>query len=964
KNVSDGFFHTGSVGAIAVAGSDPNVVYVGMGEHAVRGVATSHGDGVYKSTDAGKTWKQMGLLKSRQISRIRIHPQDPEWVYVAVQGAVYGDSEERGIYRSKDGGKSWEKVLYVSERAGASDLAMDMSNPRILYAAFWDHHRWPWKVESGGPGSGIWKSTDGGDSWEKIDSGLPQLLGKIGVDVSRSNPDRVYAIIEAEAGEGGLYRSDNAGETWKQVNSERIIQTRSWYYMEVFADPQDEDTVYVLNAPMMRSVDGGRTFTQIRVPHGDNHDMWINPTNHKIMIESNDGGANISFNGGKTWSTERNQPTAQFYRVITDHQFPYRVYGGQQDNSTVSIASAAIGGIGWKDWYPVAGGESAYLAFDPDDPRYVIGTSIEGDIDIWDAETREVKPIRPYPELNLGVNPTDQRYRFDWNNPVVASPHDPDVYYQAGNVLFKTQDRGQSWEVISPDLTYNDPEKLGPGGGPITNEAAGGEVYNIIFYVVESPHEAGTIWAGTNDGLVQLTRNGGASWQNVTPEGLGEGMINAIEVSPHDPATAYITFTRYKFNDFTPHIYKSNDYGKSWVQIVDGIEDEAWVRVVREDPERRGLLYAGTELGIYISFDDGGQWQKWQLDLPVVPVTDLTIQDDDLVASTQGRAFWILDDLSPVRQLTPEIAAADIHLFEPQEAVLAVWETRFGGGSGARTGENPPSGTLIYYSLEKEQLEGLVTVEILDEAGELIRTYATDPEKAGNDKATKIDKPKAGLNRLVWDFRHQQITTVPDLFTFGVPEGGLPGRMVPPGTYRVRLTVGSHSVSHALRVVPDPRREATLAQYQDQDRFLAAATELVEQIHQSVNRMRAVRDQVTALVERTKDHARAEEIRSAGDELVQKINDWEENQVQPRQQTFQDVINFTNKLNAQVLALMQSVNGTEPPVTQGARERLSDLQAEWADHRGTMDSLLANGVTAFNRLIEEIGIPPVIVPGR
>ena len=958
NNVSDGFFNTGSVGAIAVAESDPNVVYVGMGEHAVRGVATSHGDGVYRSTDAGKTWKHLGLDQSRHISRIRIHPANPELVYVAVQGAVHGDSEERGVYRSRDGGESWEKVLYVSERAGASELSMDMTNPRILYAAFWDHRRWPWKVESGGPGSGIWKSTDGGDNWEKLERGLPELMGKIGVDVSRANPDRVFAIVEALPGEGGLLRSDDGGMTWQLLNVERIIQTRSWYYMEVYADPQDENTVYVMNAPFMKSIDGGRTFTQVQVPHGDNHDLWINPDNNQNLINANDGGANVSFNGGASWSTQRNQPTAQFYRVITDNQFPYHVYGGQQDNSSVAIASAALGGITWKDWYPVSGCESAYLAFNPDDPEYVLGTCIQGDIDVWDRKTRTTKPIRAYPELSLGVDPRDQKYRFDWNNPVVGSPHDSSVFYQAGNVLFKTSDLGQSWEIISPDLTYNDPEKLGPSG-PITNEAAGGEVYNIIFYVTESPHEAGTIWAGTNDGLVQLTVDGGANWTNVTPDDLGEGMINSIEISPHDPAKAYFVLTRYKFNDFTPYIYRTADYGQSWTRIVDGIDEEAWVRVVREDPVRPGLLYAGTETGIYISFDDGASWRKWQLNLPVVPVTDLTIHNNDLVASTQGRSFWILDDLSPVQQLSADVAAAEFHLYEPRDSILATW----GGGFGfpnSSVGENPPSGAMIFYTL-KEATEGLVTVEILDAGGTVVRTHATDPEEAGDESFTTIDPPKQGLNRLVWNFRRDPMRVPSGMMVFGGGFDGPQGFQVAPGRFHVRLTVAGDSMTRDLTVAPDPRRSATMAQYQEQDRFLNDVTDLINEVHDSLIRAQDVRDQVNDLIERINGQEGADQIRTSGEEFVNKITEWEDKVAQTRQETFQDVINFTNRFNAQVIALITSVDATEPPVTHGARRRLADLEAEWGTYEREFEGLMDSDLAAFNALVRESGIPPVII---
>lgn len=955
-NVSDGFLHTGSVGAIAVADSDPNVVYVGMGEHAVRGVATSHGDGVYKSTDAGRTWRHMGLSASRAISRIRIHPANPDLVYVAVQGAPYGETEERGIYRSRDGGASWDRILYVSPRAGASDLAMDMTNPRILYAAFWDHLRRPWVVESGGDGSGIWKSTDGGDTWDRLGNGLPDLMGKIGVDVSRADPDRVYAIVEADPAVGGLYRSDDAGASWSKVNGDRVIQARSWYYMEVYADPVDENTVYVMNAPFLESIDAGRTFTQVGVPHGDEHDLWINPHDNRIMINANDGGANVSMNGGRTWSTQRNQPTVQFYRVNVDNQFPYHVYGGQQDNTSVGLANAALGGIGWKDWYTSAGCESAYLAFDPDDPREVLGTCIVGGIDVWNRETRQVKSVQAYPYLGLGTRPVNQKYRFDWNAPIIVSPHDPNVFYHAGNVLLRTEDRGQSWTEISPDLTRDEEDRQGLGGVPITNEAAGGEVYNVIMYVTESPHEAGTIWVGTNDGLVHVTRNGGQSWDNVTPDGIGRGTVNAIEVSPHDPAAAYIAVAQYKFNDFTPHIFKTTDYGESWRRIVDGIAAEAWVRVVREDPVRRGLLYAGTELGMYISFDDGRQWQPWQLNLPTVPITDLVIHRNDLVAATQGRGFWILDDLSPVQQMTREIAGAPLHLFEPRDAVLVRWSQPGPGGPPPNTGANPPDGAQLFYTV-REVTDAPLRVEIVQN-GEVLRTYASDSSAAARHHWTKIDGPKAGLNRFAWDFRHQAPPAVEGIF---VP-GGVTGRTAAPGTYEVRLNLGDQSATRELRLVPDPRWRATAAQYVAQEQFLRAAVASLDEMHRGANLLRGARDQVQEIIQRTADRAEADTIEAAGGALADAITEWEGELVQPKRKTYQDFVNFENQLTDELLYLISAVDGTEPPVTAGALERLGDLQEEWTGLRATMLQLV-DDLEGFNTLLERLGVGPVIFEG-
>lgn len=955
SNVSDGYFRTGSVGAVAVAESDPNVVYVGMGEHAVRGVANSHGDGVYRSTDAGRTWTHLGLERTRQISRIRVHPRDPDLVYVAAQGAPGAPTEERGIYRSRDGGATWQRVHFVSETAGAADLAMDMTNPRILYAAYWDHLRLPWQMRSGGEGSGIWKSRDGGDTWERLGNGLPALMGKIGVDVSRANPDRVFAIVEAESEQGGLYRSDDGGRSWRHVNASREIQTRSWYYMEVFADPNDENTVVVLNAPFLRSVDAGEHFSNVPVPHGDNHDLWINPNDSDIQINANDGGANITFNGGRSWSTQQNQPTAQFYRVITDHQFPYHIYGGQQDNSAIGIASAAPGGITWSDFYSVSGCESAYLAFDPDDPRDVFGGCYQGLIDRWSRQTLRSKPVMAYPFLGLGTYPQNQKYRFNWNAPIVSSPHDARVLYHAGNVLLQSTDRGQSWEEISPDLTRNELEKQGAGGAPFTNEGAGGENYNTIMYVIESPHEVGVLWAGSDDGLVHLTRDGGANWVDVTPDDIGEGIINSIEVSRHDPARAYVVATRYKFNDFRPLIFRTEDYGRSWDRIVRGIPDEHWVRVVREDPLRAGVLYAGTEMGMFLSLDDGEHWERFQLNLPIVPVTDLAFQGNDLIAATQGRGFWVLDDLSPLQQLGGREPLPPMTLLAPRPAALVAW----GGGGDGRAGQNPPTGPQIFYHFANAP-DSLLTLEILDGEGRIVRAWATDPERAGLSQRDSLPAPHAGLNRFAWDFRHQGLEALEGYQHYG----SLNGRVAAPGSYQVRLTHGPDVQTAMFDLLPDPRWQVTTSDFVAQDRFLAEAQALVGELYESVRSLATVSEQVDALIASTGEHPRADTIRTAGEALVEKITGWEDPLVQRRQKTFQDVINFTNRLDAQVLELIASVDGTEPPLTQGAQTRLRDVQREWAGHRAALESLLANDVAAFNRLIRELGIDPIVVPPR
>ncbi len=665
-NITDGQLATSSVGAVAVAPSDPNVIYVGMGEHPIRGVMTSHGDGVYKSTDAGRTWRHVGLDKTRHISRIRIHPTDPETLLVAAQGAAYGPTRDRGVYRSIDGGTTWTQVLFVNETTGASELAMDPTNPRILYAALWDHLREPWQVRSGGPGSGIHKSTDGGTTWQKAMTGLPAVVGKIGLDVS-ANPDRLYAIVEADP-EGGLYRSDDAGKTWTLVNGAWTLHARAWYYMKVAAHPSNPDVVWVLNAAVSKSVDGGRTIATVSTPHGDNHSLWFNPTDPDILIEGNDGGANVSFNGGLTWSTQANQPTAQFYRVNVDDEFPYNVYGGQQDNTSIKIASAAPGGITEHDWYDVGGCESAVPAFDPKDPRFVYAGCYMGIISEFDDRLKTQRDIMAWPQMPAAVPPRDLKYRFNWSAPIVVSRFDPAVIYHGANVLLRSDNRGRTWREMSPDLTRNDVARQGAGGAPITNEGAGGETYGVIDDLVESPHDANTIWVGTDDGLVQLTRDGGKSWANVTPPGVGEAMVNAIEVSPHAPATAYVTFSKYKFNDFTPLVFKTTDFGATWTAIVEGIAPEAWARVVREDAVRPDLLYLGTETGFYVSFTGGQRWTRLQLNLPVTPITDLRVHRNDLVAATAGRAFWILDDLSALQQWTEATPATDVRLFTPRAA--------------------------------------------------------------------------------------------------------------------------------------------------------------------------------------------------------------------------------------------------------------------------------------------------------
>jgi photosystem II stability/assembly factor-like uncharacterized protein len=957
KNISDGFFKMGSVGAIAVSESDTNIVVVGMGEHAARGVMTSMGDGVYKSMDAGKTWEHIGLENTHHISDVIIHPANPDIIYVSAQGAQYAPTEERGIYKTIDGGQTWEKVLYVNPTTGASSLSMDMTNPRVLYASMWQHRRYPWYMESGGKGSGIYKSTDAGKTWKKLQKGLPEEFGKSGISVSRANPERVFAVIEAEGQKGGVYRSDDAGKTWKQVNSDRVNIARSWYYMEIFADPQDANVVYVLNAPMMKSIDGGKSFSNIPVPHGDNHHLWINPNDNSILINSNDGGANISFNGGKSWSTQENQPTAQFYRVITDNQVPYFVYGGQQDNSTVAIASRTNdGGIDWKDWYAVAGGESAFIAFDPDDPETVYGGTYQGNISKWTKSSREQKSIKEYPELGLSIAPKDSKFRYNWNAPIITSSYDRSVIYHAGNVVFKTTDGGISWTQVSPDLTKNETDKHGSGGGPFTNEAAGGENYNTITALVESQHEEGVLYAGTDDGLLHITKDGGNNWENVTPKGIDDGIINSIDISEHDPATAYVVVMRYKSLDLNSYVFKTNNYGKSWIKIVNGLDDpNGFARVVRADKKRKGLLYAGTETAFYVSLDDGAHWQPLSLKLPVVAINDIIIQDNDLVAATSGRAFWILDDLSVFQNMTD--TSETLQIFQPKPTYRI-----FGGVSKAvGQGENLPSGVTFDYYLNKHADTLDLKLEVL-QGTKVIRTYSNKPPKEfrswpGGPSKPEVLPSKKGYNRFTWDFRREPIPSVTNVFVFG----GLSGSSVAPGEYRLRLSLGDKMVETMASILPNPSVNSSPEDFKAQQQMLESIETTLRDMHTSVNQMRSAKQQLNSYAELLESNAAAKPLLKKGEELLQRINNWEENLIQAKQKTFQDVINFNNKLNAQLITLKAYIDQADPKLTQGAKERYTDLMQDWKVYKTERDAIINTEMKAYNDLYNTLNLPALII---
>jgi photosystem II stability/assembly factor-like uncharacterized protein len=952
RNVSDGFFRTGSIGAIAVAPSDPNVVFVGTGEHAIRGQASSYGDGVYKSTDQGRSWVHVGLAASRQISAIRIHPTNPDIVYVAVQGDRWKGTPDRGIYRTTDGGKSWVLVLRgENPTSGASDLSMDPRNPRILYAAFWDHQRTPWQVRSGGPGSGIWKSTDGGDTWRRLTEGLPRTMGKIGVAVSPANPDRVYAIVEAD--QGGLYRSDDAGNTWRRVSDDRLIQTRSWYYMKIVADPRNPDVVWVMNAPLLKSIDGGRTFSVVPATHGDNHALWINPENTDYMINGNDGGASISLDGGRSWSSQDNQPTGQFYHVTVDDAVPYRLYSGQQDNTSVIIRSRSdAGSIGVRDWQEGPGCETAHIGVSARNPRYVYGGCYQGIIEELDLATGFTRAIMPWPQMNLS-EPTDRtRYRFNWTAPILVSQHDDRVVYHGGNVLFRSRDRGQSWSAISPDLTRNDRTRQGKGGVPFTNEGAGGEVYGTILAIAESPHDAGTLYVGTDDGLVQLTRDGGATWHNVTPPAAGDGRVNEIEVSPHDPATVYVAFRRDLLGDPAPYVYRSNDYGRSWSLAVNGLRASEPVRVVREDPERRNLLFAGTETGVYVSFDGGARWQPFSGNLPVVPVTDLEVRHGDLIASTEGRGFWILDDLSVVRQHADSLWGSQPHLYQPRPAIL--WEGT-AVAAARNAGRNPPFGALLYFYLPaRPDSTDSVRVEILDAAGRSVRSYSS-AAGSGTSRLT----PRRGLNLLVWDLRRAAPTTLSGVVLFGSPNGG---PIVLPGVYTVRLVAAGQVRQTTVEVRQDPRRVTPLPDLIARDSAARLVASRIDEIHRAVLRLRDIKAQIEGFVARSRESDSAAAIGAAARALVSRLDSLD-GQLTTRAQNGQDIINFPNGINGQYGFLWGQIEGN-PVLTTAVRERLAELESQWGTLRSELERVEQVEVTAFNRLLRAAGIEGVVAGGR
>ena len=957
-----------SIGSIAVSTSDPNIVYVGTGEACIRG-NISHGDGVWKSMDAGKSWKSVGLKDSRAIGRVIVNPSNPDIVFVAALGHPYGPNAERGVFRTTDGGKTWDKVLYKDENTGAIDVAFDPQNPHILFASLWEARRTPWTLSSGGPGSGVYRSTDGGSTWKKLEEhGLPKgPYGRIGIAVA-ANSERVYAIIEAKEN-GGLYRSDDGGDTWDLVNGNHSLVQRAWYYMHVIADPQDADTVYVADVEFFKSTDGGRNFNKVKVPHGDNHGLWIDPKNTKRMIASNDGGVTVSLDGGKSWTRQDNQPTAQFYHVITDTRTPYYIYGAQQDNSSIAISSRSDdGAIGRDEWYPVGGGEAGYIAPSPTDPNIVYAGDYEGNITRFDRRTNQVQSISVWPELTdaRGAAPLD--HRFQWTAPIVTSPQDPNTVYYGGESIFKTSDGGKHWQAISGDLTRNDKSKQQPAGGPVTIDDTGTEYYDTVFSIAPSPLTKGLIWAGTDDGLIQVTRDEGKTWSNVTPKGLAEwSRISLIEASPHDAATAYVAVDRHQNDDHAPYIYKTSDYGATWSRINTGIPDGDFVRAVREDPKRKGLLYAGTERGVYVSFDDGAHWRSLQMNLPITPIHDLVVKNDDLVVATHGRSFWILDDVSPLRQFADSVANEEMHLYQPATAF------RIHSGEApahlAFAGTNPPNGAVIYYYLKQAPKEQEVKIEILDESGSIIRKYSSakaepldEPLDPDAKKPEKQIKPEVGLNRFVWDMHYDEANRVPGYFLWEYGEGAR-GPLAVPGKYQVRLTVNGKSATAPFEVKIDPRVTVSQSDLEKQFKLEMDLREQLNRVYDAVNQIQDVREQLNGLKKRLVLVESSKPLFDGASALDARLIAVRDPLINFKISASEDSLAYAPGIDAKLAFLSMGVSGFADAAPTEAeyqefdklKKQTDELLAHWDDVRNT-------DIATFQKLAAAQNVQPIIVP--
>jgi len=962
---------TSAIGSIAVSASNHNVLYVGTGEACIRG-NISHGDGVYKTLDGGKTWKNVGLRDSRAIGKVIINPMNPDIAFVAALGHPYGPNPERGIFRTTDGGKTWEKVLYKDENTGGIDVAFDPHNPNILFAALWQARRTSWSMASGGPGSGLYRSNDGGTTWKHLEEhGLPKgPYGKIGVAVA-ANSDRVYALIEAHNLDGGLYRSDDGGETWQLVNPSHSLWQRPWYYMHVIADPRDENVLYIMDVDAYKSTDGGHLFNKVHIPHGDNHGLWIDPQNTKRMIASNDGGVTVTLDGGKNWTLQDNQPTAQFYHVITDSVIPYRVYGAQQDSGTVAIVSRSDdGSISRNDWYDVGGGEAGYIAPYPPDPNIVYAADYQGNITRYDRHTGQVKSITEQPELSDAHGAANLEHRFQWTAPVMLSPHDPETLYHAGEVLFKTTDGGVRWQAISPDLTRNDKSKQKVSGGDITLDDSGTEYYDTIFALAESPITKGMLWVGTDDGLIQLTKGEGKTWTNVTPKDMPEwSRISQIDASPFDAGTAYVAVDRHQFDDLKPYIYKTNDYGKTWTKLGSGIPDRTFVRVVREDPKKRGLLYAGTEEGVYVSFNDGANWRPMKLNLPTTPVHDLVIKDNDLVVATHGRAFWILDDLTPLRQYTDEIAQKDVFLYAPATAYRIQAGAAGDRHPSKRTAQNPPAGAVIYYFL-KDAPKGdtEAKIEILDASGKVIRKYSSteyspldEPLDPDDKKPEKELKPEAGLNRFVWDLRYEEARHVPGyyLWEYGT---GAHGPVAVPGHYQVRLTVGAQSQTSDFDLKLDPRVKVSQADLEAQFSLLIQTRDELNRVYDTVNQIQDVRSQLSGLKRRLPENASAKTIVMAADDLEKKIVAVRDEIVNLDISANEDSLAYPPQLDAKLAFLAMDAGSADSAPTEAEQRQFEKLKRQSGELISRWEDLQRRDLAAFQKLATEGSLSTVIVP--
>ena len=904
RNISDGFFG-GSIGAISASESDPNILYVGTGEKTVRGNVSPGYGGFWKSDDAGETWKKMNLdIDQVQVGRIAIHPKNPDIVYIAIIGDLFKDSNKRGVYKSTDGGKSWRQVLFSNERSGAVDISIDKNNPRIIFASTWNIRRTPYSLESGGEGSGLWKSTDGGETWKNIsdNEGLPSgIWGISGVSVSPVNSKKVFALIENK--EGGLFRSDDGGSSWEKVNEDRNLRQRAWYYTRVYADTQNENRVYVMNVSFWRSEDGGKSFDRYRTPHGDHHDLWIDPENNKRLIVADDGGAQVSSDDANNWSTYMNQPTAQYYRVATDNSFPYNILVAQQDNSTQRVPHRVnSGGISERDWERSAGGESAHLAAKPDNPDIVYGGSYGGYLTRLDHSTGEVRSVNVWPNNPMGHGAEDMKFRFQWNFPIFFSPHDPNKLYTTSNRFHVTYNEGEKWEVFSPDLTRNEKEKLGPSGGPITKDNTAVEYYATIFAACESPYEKDLLWAASDDGLIHLSRDGGKNWEDVTPVNSPKYLMwNSVEPDPFVKGGLYAAGTLYKTGDFQPYMYKTKDYGKTWEKITNGIPNNHFTRVLRADPNKEKLLYAGTESGMFISFDDGISWNSFQLNLPLVPITDLTIKNNNLIAATQGRSLWLIDDLTPLHQLNKEVNNASMKLFKPIDSYRMGSPGR---GTPRNAGKNHHNGVEVFFNIDDKILDEntSVTLEFLDNEKKLIKKY----DNQSDENALDINSEK---NSFVWNMRYDDAKGFDGLIMWAA---SLRGPIASPGQYYVKLTVNEKSEEQSFNILKDPRSNSTDEDLKEQFDFLLSVRDKVSDIHQTIIDIRSSRSQLIDLKSKISD--KYPDMENSISDVISRITLIEEKLYQTKNRSGQDPLNFPIRLNNKLahLTSVASVGNFKP----------------------------------------------------